>query len=791
LSGLGAGEWHGGPRPLPGPDAARLACLTPLAAAVSARPEVRLGAALATAALGWCAAADDAAERGIVCPDRWSPARRRVWQGGACLRVTAWPRPAGTGWRAPAVLMAGAFPEVDGHPGPRPGEGVMIAGEGAGPHLWQRLAGQLDCRVPRRAAVPGGFSTRDFLRGRGLAWEGRLTERDTLPAQDDILGHAGARWLSPLRVSLVDRIETLFPPDEARLLRSVLLGDRSEEMRSLRASYAGLGLGHLFAVSGLHVGLVGGILMLMLRLARLGPGGRCLILVPALVVYTLLVGMPGSAVRAASLLGVAAVAAWTGRPPDGLRSLGLLLWIWTLAEPAALSDAGLRLSFGAAAGIVLTLRAVSPGLAGRPRAVRWLGNALAVSLGAQLGALPETARSFGWIHPLATGLNLVAVPVFGGAVWLGAGALLLAPLGWLAESLSAVSWLMLRLISAGTGLLADLAGARLGLPLWDLRAGVLYATGLWGLWRLATASGRVARCVGAVCAAGLLTLPYLGRTVHGGEMTAVQFDVGQGDCAALVFPDRSWILIDTGEAWRDTGPFRRDVRPWLRREGLGPPAGVVLTHGHADHDGAAAQVAAELAPSTWWLGGRAEAPPDVHPRSVRRPAPGDTLHRAAGWSLICIATGGAEKTGPAENDRSLVVALHGHGRPRGLWTGDLEAAGERDLLARHPIHAPHGLEVLKAGHHGSRTSSSPGFLAALRPATMLISCGLDNRHGHPSHGPFTLGVDTLRVLRTDLDGTVVLRWRDAGPPEITAGPVPAAIGLTPGGPARTMPASRR
>jgi len=365
-------------------------------------------------------------------------------------------------------------------------------------------------------------------------------------------------------------------------------------------------------------------------------------------------------------------------------------------------------------------------------------------------------------------LNVVAVPVFGGAVWLAAGSLLLSPFDWVADTLAAVSWLMLRLITAGTVLLSDLAGARIGLPLWDERAALLYVVGLVGLWRLASASGWGARSASILAAACLLALPYCGRTVRKGEMMAVQFDVGQGDCAALVFPDRSVILIDTGEAWHDTGPFQRNVRPWLRREGFGRFAGVVLTHDHADHNGAAQQVAADPGAALWWLGGCAQAPQDVPSERVMRPAPGDTLHAVAPWSLVCVATGEPEDETSGENDRSLVVCLYGYGHPRGLWTGDLETTGERDLLAHWPHPATPGLDVLKAGHHGSRTSSSSDFLAALRPAKVLISCGLENRHHHPSHGPFTCDGDTLQILRTDLAGTLIVRWRDAGPPQIMA-----------------------
>jgi len=799
LSGLAWGEWCGAEarrfvsgQPLDGEHAVRLACAAPLATALSAHPATLLGAGAVTVAMGWyagCRWSDEgAARRAVVCADPWSPSRRLRWRAGAVLRVSAWPRVREDRWRAPAVLVAigpmeGGGPDV----APRPGDGVMVTGDGPPPDMWQTVGGVLECCVPKRAALPGAFSPLMFLRGRGLDWEGRLTRAASFPDADDLLDRTGKNLFARLRTGIAGGLDVLYPPLESRLLQSVLLGERSDGMRPLRDAYAVLGLGHLFAVSGLHVGLVAGILLLLLRALRAGAGSRFCAMSLFLAVYVLLVGLPGSSLRAAALLVTASLAAWTGRRQDALRTLGLLVWTWGIFAPVSLTDAGLRLSLGAAAGILIALRLVTPRLPARPRIRRWLVNALAVSIGAQLGALPETVRSFGWIHPLATAFNLGAVPFFGGAVWLAAASLLLSPLAWLAEAIAGVAWLMLRLLSAGAALLSGLAGLRIGLPLWDERAAALFATGILGAGVAIAGRGPRLRLVGALAGAALMCLPFVGRTVSGGDMIAVQFDVGQGDCALLVFPDRSAILIDTGESWRGTGPFLRDVAPWLRREGIDTLAGVVLTHHHADHDGAAGQVAASLDVRSWWLGGATQQPPGVSASIVSRPAPGDTLHRAGDWSLVCIA---AERdSARAENDRSLVVALCRAARVRGLWTGDLEAAGERDLLAGRTFRPGGPIDVIKAGHHGSRTSGAVAFLEALRPETVLISCGLENRHKHPSHGPYVSSGDTLACLRTDLDGTLVMRWHGGDAPDIRRADGFTPLVLTPGVPARNMPAT--
>ncbi len=751
-------ESPGRPEP-PGAASAwiRLACSAPLLRLAGGHPVLTGGTSAITAVAGWCAgravrAADDR-PRELLADTPWAPSRPVSHTAPALLRTTAWPSVDADRWRAPATVIA--------HEGDlAPGTGVMLRGRGSAPRMWSRVAGELEASPPGRATVPGGFDPRRFLRGRGLSLDGRLSRMQSAPTAGDALAGTAGSALGVIRGAMLARLAHLFPTGEANLLASVLLGRRGAEVRDLRAAYGAVGLGHLFAVSGLHVGLVAGVWLLCLKGLRAGALSRLLGLAAFLTVYVLLTGAPGSALRASGLLLAAALAAWSGRAHDGLRTLGLMLWLWALATPDALTDSGLRLSFGAAAGILVSLRLAVPVLSTLPRPLRWLGNAVTVSLGAQFGALPETARSFGWIHPLATAYNLAAVPAFGAAVWLSAGALL-SPWPWAAQALAADAWLVLRLISGGAAWLSSGTDLRIGLPVWSLAGCSIFLAGAVGFALLLRGPSLRWRTAGVFGAGLLILLPTLDRRLPADGMSAVQFDVGQGDCALLVFPDRSAVLIDTGESWGASGPFVRDVRPWLRREGVERLAGVILTHHHADHDGAADAVGDALPVGAWWLGGATTAPGEA---VALRPAPGDTLHRAGAWSLVCASNLDAEH----ENDRSLAVILVDGERIRGLWTGDLEGVGERRLLSHTTAWPPGGIDVLKAGHHGSRTSSSPALLEATRPRLVLISCGIDSRHGHPSHGPFTAAGETLATLRTDLRGTLFVHWDGPGPPRISS-----------------------
>lgn len=700
----------------------------------------------------------------------WSPSRRLQAHGGAALRITGWPSRTSSGWSAPGVLLArGDSLRGDAALAPVVGEGVMLRGDGAPPRLWQVLAGHLTTTAPPGPAMFGGFSPADYARSRGLVWHGRL---DATPDSTLVGGLGGGGLdalsrlvLSPARSAILGRLADLLPPREAVLLGSILLGERDPSGRDLRDPFARLGLAHLFAVSGLHVGLVAALALLLLRPFASGPLGRGLWLGLLLPLYAVLTGLAGSALRATGLglLAVGGVAA--GREHDALRSLGLLLWLAVLWQPDCLGDPGVRLSYLAAGGIVGALR-LADGLPGAPRVVKVIAGPLLVSVGATWATLPQTAATFGWIHPWSPLVNLAAVPVFAGAVWSVAAALLTSALPWLAQAAAALGWLLIRLLAAGAAGLGSLGDGRVGFPGWSPWSMLLFAVGSLSLaaalrsrpppWVRLAAAGLVLLCAGG--------LTRIGRTAPSGVMTVLQGDVGQGDAAVFVFPDRTAVLVDAGPSWPGGSQFERSLEPWLRREGLRRLSTVVLTHGHDDHDGGAASVAEGQDVAAWVVGGEAAVPPGEPGGAC--PAPGDVVHAGGGWDLLCLAAVADGGAAADENDRSVVLALRREGAIVGLWTGDLEVAGESLMLAGGGFGPAAEIDVLKAGHHGSRTSSGAALLATFPPRLVLISCGIENSHKHPSHGPFLSRDDTLPILRTDLSGSVLLRWRGSAPPEV-------------------------
>jgi competence protein ComEC len=240
-------------------------------------------------------------------------------------------------------------------------------------------------------------------------------------------------------------------------------------------------------------------------------------------------------------------------------------------------------------------------------------------------------------------------------------------------------------------------------------------------------------------------------------------DVGQGDAIALRTRKNRWVLVDAGRNWLGGDAGRSTVVPYLAHRG-GSLALFVLSHPHADHVGGAASVFASLHPGRFldpgyvgttpaYLAALGEAAHDHIP--WQRVRPGDSL-RVDEVMLTALAPESTWVAGLSDANLASTVLMARVGTIRFLFTGDAEAPEEEWLLSRDPNAL--AADVLKVGHHGSRTSTSPRFLGAVRPRLALVSVGAHNAYGHPSPEVMQALRDSgVQVLRTDRVGTIVVR----------------------------------
>ncbi len=389
--------------------------------------------------------------------------------------------------------------------------------------------------------------------------------------------------------------------------------------------------------------------------------------------------------------------------------------------------------------------------------------------------------------------NLLSLPLIGillpAAILTFAGALL-SPLAgyWLAIIPGVVTAALLHLITAGIGLLSrhPLADARVPPPSAAVIAGAILAWALccWAArrsrpWALATAV-----LLPLVTVAILWPEPSL-HTPGKLELTAI--DVGQGDSLLLVGAEGRTMLIDAGgptgslaEAASATAAFdvgEEVVAPYLWSRRIRRLDTLVLSHAHSDHMGGMPAVLRDLRPRELWvsLPAHANAFNALLDEAKSLGVPVRFLHAGQsfpwGEQQIDVLAPEPSYTNPnaPKNDDSLVLRVR-LGRASVLLEGDAEAPSEQAMLRSGNLRP---VTLLKVGHHGSLTSTTPDFLAAVSPADAVISTGLGNRFGHPRPEILArLAATHARTFRTDEFGlTTFLLTRDGHITSSTGGAI--------------------
>jgi competence protein ComEC len=606
---------------------------------------------------------------------------------------------------------------------------------------------------------------------RGVAWTGSVRERDVALVAE---GSSWGRDRAYLQQRFARFVRALAPgPESAGLFLALSAGRRAELDDALEEDFARSGLAHVLSVSGLHVA---GLSLALLAVARWlaavvlhrirsvdlrrWAAPACL---PPAWLYVAWTGWQGPAVRSALMWSLGALALAAARLPDGPSLLGWAALLMLTVSPGGVADLSLQLSFLALMGLMVgtpALRDALPLL--RPREAggsrfgavrRALEPVLAAacgSLAAVLWTLPVLSSTFGRTSLVGVLSNVVALPLSAALTVTAAGTAALFPVspglaglpGWAGCHMAA--WLAWLARAA-----AQLPGAALELPpLGAWGAGCWYA----GLSAWALGRGRW-RAWGALAPAALLA-SWVGMPAGWGPGLVITFlDVGQGD-ATVVSSRGRHLLVDGGGVPHGSDPGERVVVPFLRHERIGRLALAVLTHPHPDHALGLASTLRHVPVEALWLGAGSEEGPLT--RSVREAARGaQVVHVHRGSPPLRLGEALVEVLGPPEddallesvNDRSVVLGIT-HGRVRVLLTGDMEADAE-GLMPIWPA------DVLKAPHHGSRTSSTAPFLERVRPRVAVFCVGRENRFGFPAP-EVQARYEALGATcyRTDLHGAV-------------------------------------
>jgi competence protein ComEC len=554
-----------------------------------------------------------------------------------------------------------------------------------------------------------------------------------------------------LRDDLRSRLVALTTPREAGVLLALIIGDTALFDDAHKQIYRQVGAGHLLAVSGLQVSLLAFLffrffhllLLFMPRVGRLSKARPIAALCAMFAIWSfvMLCGAPPSAVRAAAMSSVLLVGVLLRRQVTMLDAFGIAGLFTLLLAPSAVVDPSFLLSYAAVFGLIVSSAPKrEPDALEEPSFWRRQSEkayALVVaSISAGLMTLCISANLFGELAWGGLIANIVLVPI---AVFLQTPAIFLGVIG---ASLS--SPFLVNIGSACAGFieaLCETLGACLGhLQLITAPSGVAVSLCMVATLVFVRTLLSPKKLTGFACCAVLIApIAFLQIDTQQGLRITV-LPVGQGDAAVFELPNRQVMIVDGGGTHdRAYDPGKNVVLPFLQRRGIDHIDVVVLSHPDGDHIIGLFSVLEALSIGEIWHSGY----DDSHPlmaellglakrKNIKLRTPSELMgvHDLGGVKLEILAPHFAQgglypdfKT----NDNSLVLKVS-LGSDSALWLGDIERPGEERLLAQYPNL---GVSVVKAPHHGSKTSSSPQLVASTSPQHVIFCTREGNMWGFP------------------------------------------------------------
>ncbi len=554
--------------------------------------------------------------------------------------------------------------------------------------------------------------------------------------------------VSQLRQWLRDAIHGCFPPDAEPFARALLLGDTSLLDYETDTDFKVSGIRHVVAVSGLHVSILIALLgaVTFRKKYLMVPVGAGL-----LFLFSALAGFSPSVSRACIMSGLLLLALLFNREYDGATALAFAALVMLLGNPLTIASVSFQLSVASVSGIYLFDNRIHLWLQKQfpdtnrkkwiQRIIRWFSSSVSITLSAMALTTPLCACYFGMVSLVGVATNLLALWIISG-IFYGIMAVCLLNTFWIPAAVllgNLVAW-PIRYVLGAAHVMAEIPLAAVYMDsvysvAWLVFVYILLAVFLFSRVR----SPKTLLCCGVLS----LCIAMLASWWEPGDTRVTVLNVGQGQCVLLQSEGRTYMVDCGGDSDSQTADIAAN---YLLSRGIRRLDGLILTHLDRDHAGAAENLMTRIDTELLIL---PPVPSGISGEKTVYASSNLTLNTGNTAITVYVPT----FPGTA-NEKSLCV-LFDTEKCDILITGDRDGFGERMLLRTANIP---DVDILVAGHHGSKNSTCEELLTAVSPEIVCISAGKDNPYGHPAR-ELLQRVEKFgcSVYRTDLNGTITIR----------------------------------
>lgn len=559
-------------------------------------------------------------------------------------------------------------------------------------------------------------------------------------------------FLQNLRLNFINKIEEVFDKylsdRNNSLMKSIVLGDYSYIEEDEIKGFRDLGIAHVIAVSGLHIGLISVVIIFTLSFVGINKKISILIALLAIWIYGFIIGMPASVLRANISISLLLISHILAKPYDSINTLSFALLVLLLINPFWCFNLGFQLSFIATFFILYLTPKVK-----------------VATIAAQVGILPVLAYYFNRLPIIAVLANLILVPLFTLSLSLSIFLILFSYISThISNALGTVINIILNLEAVAAEILYSFPFLSFRVPSPDIIEIISYYIVLFlivnGKFLRKLHKGIVKTIFYYLVLVVLFNLAYLSIN----DSLSIEFiDVGQGD-SILIRTKKGHYLIDTGgNAFGDYDIGENILLPYLEKHGIFNLNGVFITHFHEDHSKSLPYLMDNINIERVYIGyikkGN-ELYENIILKAYEKDIPVYIIqkgnHIKLGRNTHIFVLGPSEELlntyKDQDNELSLCLLLK-HFDKEILFTGDIEKGGEKNLIES----LKKDVDFLKVPHHGSNTSSSEEFLKSVKAKVGFISVGRNNIYNHPHKEVLdryeALGID---IYRTDECGLINL-----------------------------------